>query len=224
MDSRGSAGQDAYPTRLLTVPNGLSVARLAGVPLFLWLVLGPKADLWALGVLAASGFTDWLDGKLARAWNQASQVGKLLDPAADRLYIVAILAGLTLREIIPWWFAALLVARELLLAIALAALYLHRYEPLQVHFLGKAATMCLLYAFPLLFLGGQEGTLAEIANITGWGFALWGTGLYWCAAVLYVLQVGQLVSAARRGPAAEATETDAERSSSVTPEHEGRPA
>lgn len=228
MDSRDDAGQSAYPTRLLTVPNGLSVARLAGVPLFLWLVLGPQADLWALAVLAASGITDWLDGKLARAWNQASRLGRLLDPTADRLYVVAILAGLTLREIIPWWFAALLVARELLLALAMAAVFLHNYEPLRVHFLGQAATMCLLYAFPLLFLGGQEGVLAELAKITGWGFAIWGTGLYWAAAALYVAQAGQLVSAAHRGsggqPTADAADTDAEGSGSVTPEHEGRPA
>lgn len=190
------AGDNTNPTRLLTVPNGLSVARLAGVPLFLWLVLGPRADLWALAILAAGGATDWLDGKLARAWNQASRVGQLLDPAADRLYIIAIVAGLTIRGIIPWWFAALLLVRELLLGTGLLALYLHSHRPLRVHFLGKAATMCLLYAFPLLFLGNQEGGLAEVAKITGWGFAIWGTALYWCAAVLYVVQVYQVILAA----------------------------
>lgn len=201
MDADVSAQDNAHPTRWLTVPNALSVARLAGVPLFLWLVLGPQADLWALAVLATSAATDWLDGKIARLWNQASRLGQLLDPTADRLYIVAIIAGLTIRGIIPWWFAAVLVARELVLGVALLVLYLRRYRPLQVHFLGKAATMCLLYAFPLLFLGSQPGGLAEVAKVAGWGFAIWGTGLYWCAAVLYVLQAHQVISG-RSGTAA----------------------
>src|ERR1700746_444460 len=89
--------------RILTVPNAISVARLAGVPVFLWLVLGPKADWWAVGLLVVAGISDWLDGKLARAWNQQSQLGQVLDPAADRLYIAATLIALAVRAIIPWW-------------------------------------------------------------------------------------------------------------------------
>ena len=239
MDTRTGAGDNTYLTRLLTAPNALSVARLAGVPVFLWLVLGPRADLWALAVLATSGATDWLDGKLARAWNQASRVGQVLDPAVDRLYIIAILAGLTIREIIPWWFAGLLVVRELVLGVSLLALYLSRFRPLQVHFLGKAATMCLLYAFPLLFLGSQAGVVAEVAKVAGWGFAIWGTGLYWCAAVMYVVQASQVILAGRRDadgggavtarPAAGAAQ-DGPRARTDRPstdhwghEHEGRP-
>ena len=99
--------------RVLTVPNAISVARLAGVPVFLWLVLGPHADWWAVGLLIAAGVSDWLDGKLARAWNQQSRLGQVLDPAADRLYIAATLAALAIREIIPWWLVAVLVLREL---------------------------------------------------------------------------------------------------------------
>lgn len=201
MGTRIAAGEDTYPTRLLTVPNALSAARLAGVPVFLWLVLVAYADLWALVVLAASGASDWLDGKIARAWKQTSRLGQLLDPAADRLYIVAIVAGLTVRQIIPWWFAGVLVVRELVLGAGLLALYVRGYRPLQVHFLGKAATMCLLYAFPLLFLGSQQGVFADVAKVSGWGFAIWGTALYWCAAFLYVTQAYRVVTG---GPATEA--------------------
>lgn len=198
MGTQEDARRTMDPSRLLTIPNALSALRLAGVPVFLWLVLGPRADLLALAVLAVSAATDWLDGKLARAWNQTSRIGRILDPSADRLYIVAILAGLTLREIVPWWFAALIVARELLLGASLPVLYLHGHGPLRVHFLGKAATLCLLYAFPLLFLGSQGGRVGDVALIVGWGFAIWGTALYWCAAVLYLVQVGQVTLAARR--------------------------
>ena len=79
---------------MLTVPNVLSVLRLAGVPLFLWLLLGPRADVWAIVVLALGGISDWADGKLARLLDQYSRLGELLDPAADRLYILAALFGL----------------------------------------------------------------------------------------------------------------------------------
>src|SRR5579862_4520455 len=96
----------------LTLPNVISLARLAGVPVFLWLVLGPHADGWAVGLLIAAGLSDWLDGKIARAWNQQSPLGELLDPAADRLYIAAILTGLAVRGIIGWWLVGLLIGRE----------------------------------------------------------------------------------------------------------------
>ena len=77
--------------RVLTVPNAISMARLAGVPVFLWLVLVPQADWWAVGLLIASAFSDWLDGKLARRWNQQTKFGAMLDPLADRLYILSTL-------------------------------------------------------------------------------------------------------------------------------------
>ena len=186
--------------RILTVPNAISVARLAGVPVFLWLVLGPEADGWAVGLLIAAGLSDWLDGVIARAWNQQSRLGQVLDPAADRLYIAATLIGLAIRGIIPWWLVALLVARELVLGAALLVLRRHGYGPLQVSLVGKTATLCLLYAFPLLFLGDHAGTAALVARVVGWAFAIWGTALYWWAAVLYLEQTRRLGAAARSQP------------------------
>jgi len=183
--------------RVLTVPNAISVARLAGVPVFLWLVLGPHADWWAVGLLVAAGVSDWLDGKLARAWNQQSRLGQVLDPAADRLYIAATLVALAIRGIIPWWLVAALAARELVLGLALLVLRHYDIGPLQVSFLGKAATLCLLYAFPLLFLGSHDGTAALAARVIGWAFAIWGTALYWWAAALYLTQARQVISGVR---------------------------
>jgi cardiolipin synthase (CMP-forming) len=199
-DAAPSGTVQADPqARVFTVPNGISVARLAGVPVFLWLVLGPKADWWAVGLLAVAGLSDWLDGKLARAWNQQSRLGQVLDPAADRLYIAATLAALAIRGIIPWWLVALLASRELVLGVALLVLRRHSYGPLQVSLVGKAATLCLLYAFPLLFLGEHGGPAALAARVTGWAFAIWGSALYWWAAWLYLVQARQLVAADRAG-------------------------
>ena len=145
--------------RVWTVPNALSILRLLGLPLFLWLVLGPEADGWALAVLMASGVTDYLDGYLARRLNQTSKLGEVLDPVADRLYILAVVIGLAIRDIVPWWFAVILPLRDVLLWGLVPILRTRGYSALPVHFLGKAATFNLLYAFPLLLLG--DGTSAR---------------------------------------------------------------
>jgi cardiolipin synthase len=186
--------------RVFTIPNLLSMARLLGVPLFLWLVLspefgGPDLDGWALLVLAASGVSDYLDGKLARRWNQVSALGRILDPAADRLYILATLTGLTWRGILPLWLTVILLTREALLAVMVWRLDRHGYAPPQVSFLGKAATFNLMYAFPLLLLSDGSGWVASLAAIFGWAFAGWGTALYWWAGILYVVQVRRLLAA-----------------------------
>lgn len=179
--------------RVLTVPNLLSVLRLLGVPLFLWLLLGPHADGWALLVLALSGITDWADGVLARKLDQLSRLGALLDPLADRLYILATLVGLVLRQVIPWELAVVLVGRDVVLAGALAVLRRAGWGPPDVHYLGKAATFCLLYAFPLLLLGVHGGTLGAVAKPIAWAFTIWGTALYLWAGAVYLLQVVSLM-------------------------------
>jgi cardiolipin synthase (CMP-forming) len=184
----------AVSGRIWTIPNAISVARLAGVPVFLWLV-PQTGDWWALGLLAASGISDWLDGLIARALNQQSKLGQVLDPAADRLYIVATIIALAVRDIIPWWLVALLAVRELLLGAVLAVLRRRGWAALQVSFVGKTATWCLLYAFPLLFLGSHHTSYAETARVAGWTFAIWGSALYWWAAVLYVVQARQVLAA-----------------------------
>jgi cardiolipin synthase (CMP-forming) len=151
-------------------------------------------DWWAVGLLLAAGASDWLDGKVARALGQTSRLGQLLDPAADRLYIVATIIALAVRAIIPWWLVGLLALREVVLAVVLAILRRHGWGPLQVSFAGKAATLCLLYAFPLLFLGSHTASYAEVTRIIGWSFAIWGSALYWWAAGLYVAQARQLLA------------------------------
>ncbi len=185
--------------RILTIPNLLSFARLLGVPVFLWLILVPQADGWAVVLLTISGITDWLDGKIARATGQISRLGQLLDPLADRLYIAATLLGLAIRSIIPWWLVGILLLRDVILGLVLAILKRRGITGLPVHFLGKAATFCLLWGFPFLLLGdaatGTGLTLADAARILGWAFAIWGTALYWWAGLLYVEQARRLLGA-----------------------------
>jgi cardiolipin synthase len=176
--------------RVWTVPNILSFARLLGVPVYLWLILGPHDDVAALVLLAASGFSDYLDGKIARWLGQTSKLGVLLDPAADRLYIVATLVSFVIRDIIPWWVMAILIGRELLLGVCQLLLRRRGYPLFQVHYLGKAATFNLMYAFPLLLLADVlGGTAGDVIRPIAWAFTIWGTALYVWSAALYVWQV-----------------------------------
>jgi cardiolipin synthase len=187
--------------RVLTVPNLISFARLAGVPLFLWLFLFAHEDAWSVAVLAVGGTTDWVDGFLARRLGQVSRLGELLDPLADRLYILATLVALTIREVVPWWLAAALLVREAMLAACLPVLRHHGYGPPPVHYVGKTATFILLVAFPTLLLSHASGGAVGWAHPLGWALAWWGLVLYWVAGLLYVAQVARGVRAGRAGVA-----------------------
>ncbi len=181
-----------------TVPNLLSAIRILLVPVFLWLVLVPEEDLMAIGVLVVSGITDYLDGKIARATGTTTRLGAILDPVADRLYILAVVVGLGLRGIIPWWLAVILPMRDVLLFSLVPFLRTRGFSALPVHFLGKAATAGLLYAFPLLLLGDGDGAVANLARVFGWAFTIWGVGLYWWAGILYAFQLRRLLATTPR--------------------------
>ena len=186
--------------RLLTIPNALSTLRLLGVPFFLYLVLGPEADGWALIILMVSGATDYLDGKLARMLNQTSKLGALLDPLADRLYIASTLIALTIRDIVPLWLLIVLVLRDVALLTTVPGLRRMGFgNALPVHFLGKAATFNLLYAFPLLLATTGDNWFATACRPVAWAFAMWGTALYWYAALLYFQQYRHLAADERAG-------------------------
>ena len=179
--------------RVWTLPNVLSFLRLAGAPVVLWLIVGPQADGLAVLVLALGGLTDWLDGYLARAWHQTSRIGQMLDPIADRLYILAVLIGLALREIVPWWLVVLVVGRDVFVPLLVPVLKTRGYSSLPVHFVGKVATFSLLYAFPLVLLGSGQDGWQQLALVLGWAFAIWGTVLYWYAGGLYLAQTVRLL-------------------------------
>jgi cardiolipin synthase (CMP-forming) len=177
------------PVKVLTVPNLFTFLRLAGVPLFIYLALGPRADGWAVLVLALGGTSDWVDGFLARRLNQVSRLGELLDPLADRLYIVATVVVLTVREVLPLWFTLALLAREVVLGVGLLVLRRYGYGPPPVHYVGKTATFILLVALPTLLLATAVPATHAWAHPVGWALAWWGLVLYWVAAILYAAQV-----------------------------------
>jgi cardiolipin synthase len=188
------AGNDVVSSRVLTIPNAISFVRLLLVPVFA-VLLAKGADGWAILVLALSGASDWLDGVLARRLGQVSKLGQLLDPAADRLFIIVTLVALALRNVVPWWLLVVLVLRDVVLGIMLLVLGRAGYAPLPVHLAGKAGTFALLYAFPLLLLAEWDSWVGVVAGVVGWAFALWGVALYWFAGGLYLAQAARLLRA-----------------------------
>ncbi|WP_422769556.1 CDP-alcohol phosphatidyltransferase family protein [Plantactinospora sp. WMMC1484] len=207
MSRRPARASDAQPTgdaaaepvgspgRIFTVPNLISFVRLLGVPLFLYLLLVAEQEVAAVVVLAVGSLSDWVDGFVARRLGQVSRLGELLDPVADRLYILATLVALTVRDVVPWQFAIALLARDVLMTANLAVLRSYGYRPPPVHYLGKTATFVLLAAFPVLLLAATVPGASAVAGAIGWGLALWGLGLYWLAGGLYLIQTARLIRA-----------------------------
>jgi cardiolipin synthase len=186
--------------RVVTVPNALSVLRLALVPVFLYLLLVAHANGWAVGVLMFSGFSDWADGKIARMVdNQSSRLGELLDPAVDRIYMLTVPLAFGFAHIVPWWIVITLIGRDAILAATLPLLRSRGLTALPVTYIGKGATFALMSGFPLILLGQWDALWSRVILACGWAFVIWGLALYLWSAVLYLLQVGLVM---RRMPKA----------------------
>jgi cardiolipin synthase len=142
--------------------------------------------------------TDFLDGYLARKLNQTTKLGKMLDPVADRLYILATLLALSATGYVPWWLAGIVILRDLLMLISLPILASVGYRSLPVHYLGKASTFALLYSFPLLLMGKIFTGAAFIITPIAWAFALWGVALYWWSGFVYLWQLVLLIRKERQ--------------------------
>jgi cardiolipin synthase len=182
---------------VLNIPNFLSFLRIALVPVFLWFLL-EEMFVSAITVLVIAGLTDFLDGYLARKLNQTTKLGKMLDPVADRLYIFATLLALSATGYVPWWLAGLVILRDLLMLISLPVLASVGHRTLPVHYLGKASTFALLYAFPLLLMGKIFTEAAFIITPLAWAFALWGVALYWWSGFVYLWQLVLLIREQRQ--------------------------
>lgn len=179
-------------SRILTVPNVLSFLRLLMVPVFfVFIVVGN--ELGALILLVISTVTDFIDGQIARRFNQITRLGQLLDPAADRLLILAALLGLAIAQVLPWWFVIAVISRDLMLIVLGIVLANHGYGPLPVHHLGKFATFCLFASLPILMLGEAFPAVQMVTSPIGWAAALWGGFLYWWAGILYLLETVRLI-------------------------------
>jgi cardiolipin synthase len=179
--------------RVLTIPNALSVLRLLLVPVFIYLLV-VDANGWAVAVLMFSGFSDWADGKIARlVANQSSKLGALLDPAVDRIYMIVVPVAMAVDGIVPWWFVAVLIARDVLLALTLPILRSRGLTALTVTYIGKAATFSLMSGFPLVLLGQWDALWSRVILAIGWAFLGWGMAMYLWSAVLYLVQVTMVV-------------------------------
>ena len=201
---------EAAGRRVWTIPNVLSVVRLILVPVFLYLLLATTAYGWAVAILMFSGFSDWADGKIARLVpNQSSRLGELLDPLVDRIYMLAVPVGLGLAGIVPWWLVGLLVGRDAVLAATLPMLRSRGVTALPVTYIGKAATFALMSGFPLVLLGQWDALWSRVIGACGWGFVIWGLGMYLWSAVLYLLQVRLVLRTLPRVGAGRIGSTDA---------------
>ena len=172
---------------VISVPNALTFLRFLGIPLFIYLTLSLEADGWAIVVLAIGGATDYFDGKIARAWNQTSRLGELADPAIDRLYILATLIVFLIRDIVPVWMIAIIIGRDVILAIITIIMNRRGIPPFTVTYLGKAATFNLLYAFPFLLLE-EVAVIGPWCFAAGWSFAIWGISLYFYTGIQYLVK------------------------------------
>jgi cardiolipin synthase len=143
--------------RVLTIPNGITAIRAIGVPIFLWSYLGLHEAALSFIILAVGAITDYLDGKVARALNQTSSLGAAMDPTIDRLYIASTIIALAIRDVIPWQLVAILIIRDLAMALLVVIKKRRTGSVFEVTYLGKAATFNLLYAFPMFLLSGEHG-------------------------------------------------------------------
>lgn len=189
--------------RVFTVPNVLSFARLLAVGVFGWLILASH-DVAAVVLLAVSGATDWLDGFLARKLNQRTELGAKLDPVVDRLYILVAIIALTARGIVPWWLLVILLARDVMLVLLVPSLRRSGVVALDVNRVGKAATLSLLLALPLILMAYSPALGIDFAGWIGWPLAALGAVLYWWAGIIYLQQTVALSRQRRGGPGAQA--------------------
>lgn len=192
-----AAGADTSE-RVLTVPNVITTIRLLLLPVFLWLLFNDHrvSAAWLLGGLGA---TDFVDGYIARRFDQTSALGKILDPVADRLLFFVGVGGILVAGAMPLWFAVSLLSREILVTagtLALAALGAARID---VTWFGKAGTLCNMFAVPL-WLAHDSPDLGwqPLAGLLAWGFSIPGLVLGWYAAALYVPLARKALAEGRR--------------------------
>ena len=180
------APDDAGTDRLLTLPNVISVVRLSCLPLFLWLLFAKEDRAAAAWLLAALGTTDWVDGYIARRWNQVSELGKILDPVADRLLFFVGVGGILVDGSVPTWFAVAVLVRESVVGVTTVVLALLGARRIDVTWFGKAGTFGLMVAFPLFLAGQSTLSWHETAQVLAWVAGIPGLILSYIAWAMYV--------------------------------------
>ena len=185
--------------RIVTIPNVISIVRLACIPVFLWLLFGQEDKLEAAWLLAALGATDWVDGYIARHFDQVSTVGKVLDPTADRIMLAVGVVALMIDGAVPAWVGVLTLVREALVSAAVLFLAAMGARRIDVQWVGKAGTFALMFAYPFFLLSHAGTSVDDAARVAAWVCAIPGLVLSYYAAATYVPLARQAL-AEGRGP------------------------
>jgi cardiolipin synthase len=184
--------------RIATIPNLISFVRILFIPVFVLLLLHHGTEAAGLLLLGAVVSTDWIDGYIARRTGSVSNLGKLLDPVADRLAIAAALVTLVVRHAFPLWAALLVLVRDGLILLVGSILLVRRGVRIDVRWIGKRATFALMCGFPLIAWGNFGLWLHQVVLPVGWTLYLIGVVLYYVAAALYAVDMARAVKAASR--------------------------
>jgi len=200
--------------RILTVPNLITLVRLACIPLFLWMLFGKNWQTASAVLLAVLGATDWVDGFVARRYGQVSTFGKVLDPTADRLLVATAVISVMVYGAVPLWFGIATIAREVLVSVMVLLLASLGAARIDVLWVGKAGTFGLMFAYPTFLLAYGDATWQEPFKVIAWGTGIVGLVLAWYAAGSYI---GPARDALRKGRAAR-------RSREAEPGMKGTPA
>jgi cardiolipin synthase (CMP-forming) len=200
LEDGGAKGAQGSLDRVATLPNLLSLLRILLIPVFVLLLLGDGTEAAGLALLAAVVATDWVDGYIARHTGQVSNVGKILDPVADRLALIAALVALVVRDAFPLWAALLVIARDVVILLAGVVLLVRYRIRLDVRWVGKAGTFGLMCAIPLVAWGNFGLVFHDFALAFGWLVFVPAIALYYLAAVLYGVDVVRALRATRPRP------------------------
>ncbi len=202
MGSRqGSEARRAGEDRILTLPNLITIVRLLSIPLFVWLLFARDNRAAAAVLLAVLGATDWVDGFVARRYGQVSELGKLLDPVADRLLLVTSVVSILIDGSVPLIVAVLALVRELIVAVAALVLAALGARRIDVTLIGKAGTFCLLTSFPLFLASASTLSWAEVAEVAAWAFVVPGLVLGYVSLATYVPLARQALEHRQAGSA-----------------------
>lgn len=185
LPSGDEAAAPSGADRLWTLPNLISIIRLCCLPLFLWLLFGREDRASAAWLLAALGTTDWIDGYIARRWNQVSELGKILDPVADRLLFFVGVGGSLVDGSVPTWFAVAVLVREAVVGVTTVVIAALGARRIDVTWFGKAGTFGLMVAFPLFLAGESTLSWHETAQTLAWVAGIPGLILSYIAWALY---------------------------------------
>jgi cardiolipin synthase (CMP-forming) len=181
-----TVAEQTSTNRILTVPNVMSLVRLGCIPIFLYMLFGRDNRAGAAWILGGLGATDWIDGYVARRFNQVSELGKVLDPTADRLMFIVGLGALIIDHAGPAWFYWAVLAREALFGGTVLIATIAGMKRFDVTYLGKLATFLLMFAIPGLLVGSSDLGIARLFEVAGWLLAIPGLAISYWTAITYI--------------------------------------